>query len=62
MNEFINEKVIRKTLEVTILKDGQPDLSLEGDHGDLYIQPSRKFIIAGVQGDADLDGRDAHHL
>ena len=39
MNKLINEKVIRKTLEVTILKNGQPDLSLHGDHKHLYIHP-----------------------
>ena len=31
MNKLINEKVIRKTLMVTILKNGQPDLSVYGD-------------------------------
>ena len=62
MNKLINEKVIRKKLEVTIFQNGQLDLSLYGDHKHLYIQPSCKFIIGGVQGDADLDGREIHHL
>ena len=48
MNKLINENVIRKTLGVIILKHGQPDLSLYGDHDHLYIQPSCKFIIGGV--------------
>ena len=38
MTKLINEKVIRKTLEVTILKNGQSDLSLYGDHKHLSIQ------------------------
>ena len=62
MNKLINEKVIRRTLEVTILKNGEPDLSLYGDHKHLHIQPSCKIIIGEVQGEADLDGREAHHL
>ena len=61
MNKLINEKVTRKTLELAILKNGQPDLSFCGDHKHLYIQPSCKFIIGGVQSDTDLDGR-AHEL
>ena len=61
MNKLINEKVIRKTLEVTILKSGQPDLSLYGDHKHSCIQSPCHFIIGGVEGDADLDGREAHH-
>ena len=36
---------VRKTLEVTILKNGQSDLSLYGDHEHLCIQLSCKFII-----------------
>ena len=39
MNKLINEKAIRERLEVTILKSGQPDWSLHGDHKHLYIQP-----------------------
>ena len=30
MNKLVNEKAIRETLEVTILKNGQPNLSLNG--------------------------------
>ena len=44
MNKLIIEKVIRKTLEVTILKNGQLDLSLFGEQ---YIQPSCKFSLGG---------------
>ena len=62
MNKLINEKVIRKTLEVTILKKGQPDFSLYGDRMHSYIQRSCKFIVGKVQGDTDLDGREVHHL
>ena len=63
MNKLINEKVgEQKTLEVTMLKNGQPDFSLYGDHEHSYIQPSCKFITGEVQGDADLNGREAHHL
>ena len=57
MNKLIEEKVIRKTLEEIILKNGQPALTLYGDHTHLYIQPSGKFIIGGPQGDAGLTGR-----
>ena len=62
MNKLVNEKAIRETLEVTILKNGQPNLSLNGGHKHLYIQPSCKFLIGEVQGDAGLDGRTARHL
>ena len=44
MNKLVNEKVIRKTLEVTILKNGQPDLSLYGDQ----ISRDVKLIISEV--------------
>merc|ERR1712151_97133 len=57
MNRLIEERVIRKTLEEIILKNGQPALTLYGDHTHLYINPSGKFIIGGPQGDAGLTGR-----
>ena len=61
MNKLIEEKVIRKTLEEIILKNGQPALTLYGDHTHLYIQPSGKFIIGGPQGDAGLTWTKDHH-
>merc|ERR1712080_185034 len=57
MNKLIEERVIRKTLEEIVLKNGQPALSLFGDHTHLHINPSGKFIIGGPQGDAGLTGR-----
>merc|ERR1712203_21043 len=57
MNRLIEERVIRKTLEEIILKNGQPALTLYGDHTHNYINPSGKFIIGGPQGDAGLTGR-----
>ena len=60
MKKLIEEKVIRKTLQEIILKNSQPDLSSNGEQTYLFIQPLSKFIVSGVQGDAD--GREAHHL
>merc|ERR1712137_1387044 len=57
MNKQIVEKVIKRTLESITLKNGQPALSLFGDHTHLHINPSGKFIIGGPQGDAGLTGR-----
>merc|ERR1712203_32629 len=57
MNRLIEERVIRRTLEEIILKNGQPALTLYGDHTHNYINPSGKFIIGGPQGDAGLTGR-----
>merc|ERR1712130_107412 len=57
MNDLIVEKVVKRTLSEIILKNGQPALSLFGDHTHLYINPSGKFIIGGPQGDAGLTGR-----
>merc|ERR1712230_349424 len=51
------EKVVKKTLSDIILKNGQPAVSLYGDHTHLHINPSGKFIIGGPQGDAGLTGR-----
>merc|ERR1719198_2006751 len=57
MNKLIVEEVIVKCLEETILKNGQPALTLFGDRTHLHINPSGKFIIGGPQGDAGLTGR-----
>merc|ERR1711874_962091 len=57
MNKLIEEKVIKRTLEEIILKNGKPALTLYGDHTHRYINPSGKFIIGGPQGDAGLTGR-----
>jgi len=57
MNKLIVEEVVKKTLSEIMLKNGQPALTLFGDHTHLYINPSGKFIIGGPQGDAGLTGR-----
>merc|ERR1712185_275475 len=57
MNKAIVEHVIKATLKEIILKNGQPALTLFGDHAHLHINPSGKFIIGGPQGDAGLTGR-----
>merc|ERR1712054_394163 len=57
MNELIVSEVIVKCLEEITLKNGQPAISLFGDHTHLHINPSGKFIIGGPQGDAGLTGR-----
>jgi len=57
MNRLIVEEVVKETLKETILKNGQPALTLYGDHTHLHINPSGKFIIGGPQGDAGLTGR-----
>merc|ERR1712005_3023 len=57
MNKAIEEKVIRATLKEITLKNGEPALTLFGDHTHLHINPSGKFIIGGPQGDAGLTGR-----
>merc|ERR1711972_651128 len=57
MNKAIVEDVIKATLSEIKLKNGQPAISLFGDHTHLYINPSGKFIIGGPQGDAGLTGR-----
>ena len=45
MNKLIEEKVVRRTLSESKLKDGAPALSLYGAHTHNYINPSGKFII-----------------
>merc|ERR1719313_318915 len=57
MNKLILERVIKETLKEITLKNGQPALTLFGDHTHLHINPSGKFIIGGPQGDAGLTGR-----
>merc|ERR1712162_81991 len=57
MNDLIVEDVIKATLKSITLKNGQPALTLFGDHTHLHINPSGKFIIGGPQGDAGLTGR-----
>merc|ERR1711959_63794 len=52
MNKAIEKDVIVKCLEEIKLKNGQPAVSLYGDHTHLHINPSGKFIIGGPQGDA----------
>merc|ERR1712227_68102 len=57
MNKAIVEEVVKATLKEIKLKNGQPAISLFGDHTHLHINPSGKFIIGGPQGDAGLTGR-----
>merc|ERR1712144_68624 len=57
MNKLIVEKVIKETLKEIKLKNGEPALTLFGDHTHLHLNPSGKFIIGGPQGDAGLTGR-----
>ena len=47
MNKFIDEKVLKNTLEEIILKNGQfqSALSLYSDRTHLYFQPTGKFIM-----------------
>merc|ERR1712057_141983 len=57
MNKLIVEKVVKKTLEEIILKNGKAAITLFDDKTHLHINPSGKFIIGGPQGDAGLTGR-----
>ena len=57
MNKLIVEEVVKKTLRDIKLKNGEPAITLFGDHTHMYINPSGKFIIGGPQGDAGLTGR-----
>merc|ERR1711937_115325 len=57
MNKAIVEDVVKATLKEIILKNGQPAITLFGDHTHLHINPSGKFIIGGPQGDAGLTAR-----
>merc|ERR1719207_51474 len=57
MNKQLVEHVIKKTLSEIILKNGKPALTLFGDHTNLHLNPSGKFIIGGPQGDAGITGR-----
>merc|ERR1711907_707915 len=57
MNDLIVKEVIETCLSEIKLKNGQPALTLYGNHTHLHINPSGKFIIGGPQGDAGLTGR-----
>merc|ERR1711974_161752 len=57
MNELIVSEVIVKCLEEITLKNGNPAVTLFGDHTHLHINPSGRFVIGGPQGDAGLTGR-----
>merc|ERR1712201_54056 len=57
MNKNIEKDVIVKCLEEIKLKNGKPAITLFGDHTNMHINPSGKFIIGGPQGDAGLTGR-----
>jgi len=57
MNKLIEKEVIQETLKEIILKNGQPAITLYGDHTHKHINPSGKFVIGGPQGDAGLTGR-----
>jgi len=57
MNQLIKSDVIEATLNEITLKNGHQAISLYGDHTNLHINPSGKFIIGGPQGDAGLTGR-----
>jgi S-adenosylmethionine synthetase len=57
MNKLIKSDVIEATLNEITLKNGHQAISLYGDHTNLHINPSGKFIIGGPQGDAGLTGR-----
>merc|ERR1711862_550299 len=57
VNDLIVEKVVKRILADIKLKNGEPALTLFGDHTHLHINPSGKFIIGGPQGDAGLTGR-----
>jgi len=45
MNKLIIQEVVVKTLSEIILKNGKPALTLYGDHTNMHINPSGKFII-----------------
>jgi S-adenosylmethionine synthetase len=57
MNKLIIQEVVVKTLSEIVLKNGKSALTLYGDHTNMHINPSGKFIIGGPQGDAGLTGR-----
>merc|ERR1712057_157455 len=57
MNALIEKEVIQETLKEIVLKNGQPALSLYGDHTHKHINPSGKFVVGGPEGDAGLTGR-----
>ena len=57
MNKLSVEEVIKETLKEITLKNGQPALTLFGDHTHWHINPSGKVIFGGPQGEAGLTGR-----
>merc|ERR1712226_1523285 len=58
MNKLIVEKVVKATLQEIKLKNGESALTLfSNEKTHLHINPSGKFIIGGLQGDAGLTGR-----
>merc|ERR1712048_697016 len=63
MNKLIEEKVIRATLAEIKLKNGEPVLTLYGDHTHLHLNPSGKIIIDtyggwGAHGGGAFSGKD----
>merc|ERR1712196_683665 len=63
MNKAIVEDVIKATLKEIKLKNGEPALTLFGDHTHLHINPSGKFIIDtyggwGAHGGGAFSGKD----
>lgn len=58
MDEMIHDHVIVATLKSIMLKNGESAFSIyDRATCNLHINPSRKFIIGGPQGDAGLTGR-----
>merc|ERR1711988_43290 len=49
--------VIKSTLSEIKLKSGAAALTLFGDHTQLHLNPSGRFVIGGPHGDAGLTGR-----
>merc|ERR1711904_339644 len=63
MNKAIVEDVIKATLKEIKLKNGEPALTLFGDHTHLHINPSGKIIIDtyggwGAHGGGAFSGKD----
>ena len=57
-----NYDEIYHSMEEMNLKNGHLELSLYGDHKHLCMESSCKFIIVGVQNEADIDGGGAPHF
>merc|ERR1719169_310343 len=63
MNKLIEKEVIQETLKEIILKNGQPALTLYGEHTHKHINPSRKIVIDtyggwGAHGGGAFSGKD----